>query len=219
LRIVMLGAPGVGKGTQAKKIMKVFGIPQISTGDLLREAVRNQTELGRKAKSYMDRGELVPDNVIIDIIRERLQQDDCKSGFILDGFPRTIPQAEALDRLLADMDQKLDAVIDISVDYDAVVQRLVNRRICSRCGADYNLLTNPPKVDGTCDACGGKIIRRDDDNEETIRRRFSVYEEQTQPLRDFYRKKSLLREIDGNRTVDEVFADIADILTEIDRAQ
>jgi len=207
-----LGAPGVGKGTQAKKIQERYKIPQISTGDILREAVRQGTELGRKAKRYMDAGELVPDDVIIGLIRERLQQPDCQRGFILDGFPRTIPQAEALDRMLAELGLKLNAVIEISVDYDTIVRRLTSRRICPNCGAVYNLLTDPPNPDGTCRNCGTPVVQRDDDNEEAIRNRLKVYDEQTRPLKEYYRKKGLLQQVDGDRTVDEVFAAIVRIL-------
>jgi adenylate kinase len=206
MRIILLGAPGVGKGTQAKKIMNRYPIPQISTGDILRAAVRNATALGQEAKRYMDRGELVPDKVIMGMIRERLRENDCKKGFILDGFPRTIQQAEGLDALLAELGLHLDAVIDIDVDYEKIVARLTNRRSCARCGADYNLLSNPPNEDGTCRKCGGAIIQRDDDNEATIRNRLAVYESQTRPLKSFYKAKGLLRSIDGDRAVDGVFA-------------
>ena len=187
-------------------------MPQISTGDILREAVRNGTELGRKAKSYMDAGELVPDDVIIGLIRERLQRPDCAKGFILDGFPRTIPQAEALDRLLAELGLRLDAVIEIYVEYDHIVRRLTSRRICPNCGAVYNLLTEPPNQDGTCRVCGTAVVQREDDNEEAIRNRLKVYEEQTRPLKEYYGTKGLLQKVDGNRTVGEVFAEIVRIL-------
>ena len=205
MRLIMLGAPGVGKGTQAKLLQDQFGIPQISTGDILRAAVRDGTELGKVAKSYMDRGELVPDDVIIGIIRERISQPDCEKGFILDGFPRTIPQAEALDQMLAEMNLNLDGVLEIYVDPEKIVQRLTNRRVCSECGAVFNLLTNPPPEDGKCPNCGGEIIQRDDDKEETVRNRLAVYEKQTAPLKEFYKGKGLLKTIDGDDAIENVY--------------
>ncbi len=180
----------------------------------MREAVRKGTELGRRAKGYMDKGELVPDDVIIGLIRERLAEPDCARGFILDGFPRTIPQAEALDRLLEELKMSLDAVIEIVVDYETIVRRLTSRRICPNCGAVYNLLTDPPNPDGTCKVCGTPVIQRDDDNEEAIRNRLRVYEEQTRPLKAYYEEKGLLRRVDGDRSVDEVFQEIVEILEE-----
>ncbi|NOY76225.1 MAG: adenylate kinase [Calditrichaeota bacterium] len=208
MRLIMLGAPGVGKGTQAQKLQDHFGIVQISTGDILRAAVREGTDLGKTAKRYMDRGELVPDDVIIGIIRERLSQPDSKKGFILDGFPRTIPQAEALDALLTDMNLDLDAVLEIYVDPEKIVQRLTNRRVCSRCGAVFNLLTDPPPEDGKCPKCGGTIIQRDDDKEETVRNRLEVYEKQTAPLKKFYKEKGLLKTIDGDDSIENVYQKI-----------
>jgi adenylate kinase len=208
MHIALLGAPGVGKGTQAKKIMEKYSIPQISTGDILRTAVKNRTPLGKEAEVYMDRGELVPDNVIMGMVRERLREDDCQKGCVLDGFPRTIHQAEGLDGLLDELSFHLHAVIDIEVDYEKLVARLTNRRSCARCGTDYNLLNNPPCEDGTCRKCGGAIIRRDDDNEATIRNRLAVYESETRPLKDFYKQKRLLKAIDGDQPVDRVFAAI-----------
>jgi len=212
VRLILLGAPGVGKGTQAKKLQDQFGIPQISTGDILRAAVRDKTELGMAAKAYMDRGALVPDDVIIGIIRERISQPDCEKGFILDGFPRTIPQAEALDAMLAEMKLNLDVVLEIYVDPEKIVQRLTNRRVCSECGAVFNLLTNPPPADGKCPNCGGVIIQRDDDKEETVRNRLAVYNKQTAPLKEFYSKKGILKTIDGDDTVEEVYRKILDTL-------
>lgn len=212
MRLILLGAPGVGKGTQAKKLQDQFGIPQISTGDILRAAVRDKTELGMAAKAYMDRGELVPDDVIIGIIRERISQPDCEKGFILDGFPRTIPQAEALDAMLAEMKLNLDVVLEIYVDPEKIVQRLTNRRVCSECGAVFNLLTNPPPADGKCPNCGGEIIQRDDDKEETVRNRLAVYNKQTAPLKEFYSKKGILKTIDGDDTIEEVYRKILDTL-------
>ncbi len=208
MRLIMFGAPGVGKGTQAKRLQDQFGIPQISTGDILRAAVRDKTELGKAAKTYMDRGELVPDDVIIGIIRERISQPDCEKGFILDGFPRTIPQAEALDAMLAEMNLNLDVVLEIYVDPEKIAQRLTNRRVCSECGAVFNLLTNPPPADGKCPNCGGKIIQRDDDREETVRNRLAVYEKQTAPLKEFYGKKGFLKTIDGDDSIENVYRKI-----------
>jgi len=212
MRIVLFGAPGVGKGTQAKKIQAEYAIPQISTGDMLRSAVKNQNELGRRAKAYLDKGELVADEVILSMFRERIKEKDCRQGFILDGFPRTIPQAEALDRLLVELNTKLDAVIDIVVDYDQIVTRLTNRRLCSGCGADYNLLTNPPAADGSCKKCGGKVIQRADDTEKTIRNRLTVYDRQTLPLKAYYQAQGLLRSVDGDRSESEVFKAIVTLL-------
>ena len=212
MRIIMLGAPGVGKGTQAKKLQENFGVPQISTGDMLRAAVQEGTELGKVAKGYMDAGALVPDDVIIGIIRERLQKPDCEKGFILDGFPRTIPQAEALDKMLKEMGMGLDAVVEIFVEPEKIVVRLTNRWVCEKCGADYNSLTNPPPPDLICPICGGKIVRREDDNEETIRNRLKVYEEQTAPLKDYYKARGLLKTVDGDDTVDNVFQKIVRVL-------
>lgn len=212
MRIMLLGAPGVGKGTQAKKIQKKYSIPQISTGDILRAAVKNQTELGKQAKVIMEKGELVPDDLIVGLVRERLQEEDCRDGFILDGFPRTIPQAKALDVLLQDLNMKLNAVIDIDVDYEKIVARLTNRRLCPSCGADYNLLSNPPNPDNTCKICGTKVIQRDDDKESTIRNRLEVYEKQTRPLKDYYAQKGMLKSVNGDQGVDDVFDEIVEIL-------
>ncbi|HDL17663.1 MAG TPA: adenylate kinase [Bacteroidetes bacterium] len=212
MRIMLLGAPGVGKGTQAKKIQEKFPIPQISTGEILRAAVKNQTELGKQAKVIMEKGELVPDDLIVGLVRERLQEEDCKKGFILDGFPRTIPQAEALDVLLQELNMKLNAVIDIDVDYEKIIARLTNRRLCPSCGADYNLLNNPPNPDNTCKKCGETVIQRDDDKEGTIRNRLEVYEKQTRPLKDFYAEKGMLKVVNGDQGVDDVFGKIVKIL-------
>lgn len=212
MRIMLLGAPGVGKGTQAKKIQEKYSIPQISTGDILREAVRNQTALGKKAKAIMDKGELVPDDLIVSLVRERLQKSDCKPGFILDGFPRTIPQAEALDGLLAELGLKLNAIIDIDVDEEKIVRRLTNRRLCPSCGADFNLLSNPPNENGSCKKCGTRLIQREDDKESTIRNRLKVYETQTRPLKEYYREKGLLKAVDGDQPVEAVFGEIEHIL-------
>lgn len=197
MNIILLGPPGSGKGTQAKEIIEKHQIPQISTGDLLREAVKNQTELGKKAKEYMDAGKLVPDEVVVGMVKERLQKDDCKNGFILDGFPRTVPQAESLDQTLADVGKKIDKVVSIEVPDSEVVERLSGRRTCENCGTMYHVKFNPPQQDGVCDKCGGKLYQRDDDNESTIKNRLQVYHDQTAPLKDYYSKKGLVKEIEG----------------------
>ncbi len=207
MKLILLGAPGAGKGTQAKKIVAEFGIPQISTGDILRKAVADGTPLGMEAKKYMEAGQLVPDEVVIGLMKERLQGDDCRNGFILDGFPRTVEQAEALERIT-----DIDAVISIDVDMDSLVERITGRRSCSQCGAVYHIKFNPPKKDGVCDACGGPLIQREDDREETVRKRLDTYMKQTSPLIEYYGKKGLLRPVDGNGPIDEIYASIRDIL-------
>ncbi|MEM1537877.1 MAG: adenylate kinase [Candidatus Nezhaarchaeales archaeon] len=204
MRIILLGCPGSGKGTQAAKLSKELNVPHISTGDILREAVKLGTELGRFAKSYMNRGLLVPDDVIVGIIKERLKQPDTNKGFILDGFPRTLAQAEALNSLSI----QIDAVIDIQVDDEEVIRRLSNRRTCKNCGAVYHLIFNPSKKPGVCDKCGGPLYQRDDDKEETIRNRLSVYKRQTKPLLNYYQSKGLLKRVNGNLTIDEVYNNI-----------
>ncbi len=215
MNLILLGPPGSGKGTQAKLIVEKYGIPQISTGDMLREAVAKGTELGKEAKKYMDAGQLVPDEVVIGIVKERLQQPDCEKGFILDGFPRTIAQAEALDKILEEMGKKIDAVINIQVPEEEVVKRIVNRRTCKNCGAVYHLIYNPPKEDNKCDKCGGELYQRDDDKEETVRKRYKVYKEQTEPLVEYYAKKGILYNIDGTKSIEEVFAEIDSILQKL----
>ncbi|HID42740.1 MAG TPA: adenylate kinase [Archaeoglobaceae archaeon] len=212
MNLILLGAPGAGKGTQAKAIVEKYGIPQISTGDMLREAVAKGTELGKKAKEYMDKGELVPDEVVIGIVRDRLQEKDTEKGFILDGFPRTIKQAEALDEMLSELKKDIDAVINVAVPEEEVVKRIVNRRSCKNCGAVYHLIYKPPKEEGKCDKCGGELYLRDDDKEETVRERFSVYRAQTEPLIEYYSKKGLVKNIDGTKSIDEVTADIMKVL-------
>jgi adenylate kinase len=209
---MLLGAPGVGKGTQAKKIMAKYGIPQISTGDILRNEVREQTELGKLAKEVMERGELVPDEIILKMIEKRLQEPDCQKGFILDGFPRTIPQAEGLEKILQKMGNISLKVIEISVPDEEIIRRLSARRICSKCGKDYNLIFNPPPPDGKCEVCGGEIIQRDDDKEETIRKRLEVYRKQTEPLVAYYQKKGNLYRVDGTQSIEEVFQEIEKII-------
>ena len=208
MNIILLGPPGAGKGTQAAMLEKKFGIPQISTGDMLRAAVRAQSPMGIKAKECMDAGELVSDEIVVGIVRERLQQDDCQLGFILDGFPRTLPQADALKEVLSDLGKPLDSVISLQVDTDALVERLTGRRTCSSCGKGFHLKFDPPAEDGRCSACGGELVQRDDDQEETIRNRMDVYREQTQPLEDYYRAEGQLKVVDGMR-------DIADVQEEI----
>ncbi len=208
MRIVLLGAPGSGKGTQAKRLVARYSIPQISTGDLLREAVSLRTELGLKAKSYMDAGQLVPDDIVLEMIRERLAQEGTRQGFILDGFPRNIAQARALDALLDEIRQPIDVAVFIDVPTETLKKRLLGRLTCSRCGAVFNIYTNPPKVPGICDFCGGPLIHREDDNEETVSARLKVYEEQTRPLIDYYEKQGKLGRIDGNNQIDSIFAAI-----------
>ena len=212
MRLILLGPPGAGKGTQAKRLIERYGIPQISTGDILRAAVREGTELGKKAKQYMDAGQLVPDEVVIGIIRERLKEADCAKGFILDGFPRTVPQAEALKSVLAELGQALDHVVSIEVPDEDLVERLTGRRTCRKCGAMYHVKFTPPKQEGVCDKCGGELYQRDDDKEETIRARLKVYHDQTAPLVEFYNEEGLLRRIDGVGSVDEIYGRILGVL-------
>lgn len=214
MRLIFLGAPGTGKGTQAALVSKKYGIPHISTGNMLRDAVKKGTELGKKAKKYMDAGELVPDSVMIELVKERLVQDDCKNGFILDGFPRTIQQAEVLDSYLEKNLMPITSVVLLDVDTDFVVRRLTSRRLCRKCGRDYNLLTDPPQADGTCKICGGEIYRRDDDSEYTIMNRLQVYQNQTNPLLEYYEKQQKVNRVDGNRTIQEVQTQIAQIISE-----
>lgn len=212
MNLILLGPPGAGKGTQAKMLMEKYSIPQISTGDILRGAVKAGTEMGKKAKEYMDAGGLVPDEVVIGIINDRLKEDDCADGYMLDGFPRTVPQAEALDNVLADMGSKIDHVISIEVADDELVKRLTGRRTCSKCGAGFHVMFDPPKEEGKCDKCGGALIQRDDDNVETVTNRLKVYKESTQPLIDFYQNKGLIRGIDGVGGIKDIFGRITTIL-------
>ena len=208
----MLGAPGAGKGTQAKMIAEKYSIPHISTGDIFRANIKNGTELGKKAKSYMDKGQLVPDELTLDLIMDRFKQDDCKNGYVLDGFPRTIPQAEALDTALKAKGEKVDFAIDVDVPDENIVKRMGGRRACVGCGATYHIQFNAPKVEGVCDTCGEKLILRDDDKPETVKNRLSVYHEQTQPLIDYYSKKGVLAEVDGTQAMDDVFNAIVNVL-------
>ena len=212
MKLILLGPPGAGKGTQAKMLVERFGVPQISTGDILRVAVKEGSPMGLKAKSCMDSGALVPDDVVVGIVEERLQKDDCASGFILDGFPRTVPQADALTKTLAVMSKDLDAVISLEVDIEALVARLAGRRTCKACGAGYHLEYEPPAKPGVCDTCGGKLIQRDDDQEETIRNRMAVYLDQTLPLVEYYGKSGLLSKVDGMLPIEDVRRAILDAL-------
>ena len=214
MKIIMLGAPGAGKGTQAKKIAAKYNIPHISTGDIFRMNIKNGTELGKKAKTYMDQGLLVPDELVVDLVVDRLNQDDCKNGCVLDGFPRTIPQAEALDKALEAMGQKVDFAIDVNVPDENIVNRMGGRRACVGCGATYHLVYAPTKVEGVCDVCGKDLILRDDDKPETVTKRLNVYHEQTKPLIDYYTEIGILRTIDGTVEIEEVFQAIVNILGE-----
>ena len=212
MKIIMLGAPGAGKGTQAKKIAAEYHIPHISTGDIFRANLKNGTELGLKAKEYMDKGLLVPDELTCDLVVDRISQPDAENGYVLDGFPRTIPQAEALSEALSKRGEKIDYAIDIEVPDENIVKRMSGRRACVGCGATYHLVYAAPKKEGICDACGGELILRDDDKEETVGKRLNVYHEQTQPLIDYYSGKGVLKTIDGTADIDEIFAQIKKIL-------
>lgn len=212
MNLVLMGLPGAGKGTQADKIVEKYDIPHISTGDMFRAAMKEGTELGLQAKAFMDKGELVPDEVTIGIVRERLSKADCDKGFLLDGFPRTVAQAEALENMLEGMDKKIDYVINIDVDQDILMERLTGRRICKKCGATYHLVFNPPAVDGVCDRCGGELYQRADDNAETVQNRLDVNIKQTKPLLDFYETKGSLRNINGQQEIEKVFADLDELL-------
>ena len=214
MKLIMLGAPGAGKGTQAKKIAEKYSIPHISTGDIFRANIKNGTELGKKAKTFMDQGLLVPDELVVDLVVDRVNQEDCKNGYVLDGFPRTIPQAEALDRALAEMGQKIDYAIDVEVPDENIVNRMSGRRACTGCGATYHIVYNPSKKGDCCEVCGEKLILRDDDKPETVQKRLNVYHEQTQPLIDYYTEAGVLREVDGTIDINDVFAAIVQILGE-----
>lgn len=215
MNLVLMGLPGAGKGTQAEKIIDKYAIPHISTGDMFRAAIKEETELGLKAKSFMDKGELVPDEVTIGIVRERLSKDDCKNGFLLDGFPRTVAQAEALENILSSLGKRLDYVINIEVDREILTERLTGRRICENCGATYHLVFNPPKTEGVCDKCGGPLYQRPDDNAETVGNRLDVNMKQTRPLLDFYEGKGYLRNVNGQQDIHQVFADIDQLLGQL----
>ncbi len=214
MKIIMLGAPGAGKGTQAKMIADKYRIPHISTGDIFRANIKNGTELGREAKTYMDKGELVPDELTVRILLDRVAQPDCKNGYVLDGFPRTIPQAEVLDQELTKRNEKIDFAINVEVPDENIVRRMSGRRACVSCGATYHLVHIPPKKEGVCDKCGNELILRDDDKEETVKNRLGVYHDQTQPLIKYYSGKGVLRSVDGTIDMMDVFKSITDILGE-----
>ena len=214
MNLIFLGPPGAGKGTQAVRVCEQLGIPQISTGDILRRAIKNETPTGLAAKSYIDKGQLVPDSVVIDIVRERLVQDDCKNGYVLDGFPRTVYQAEKLDEFLAAHDSKIDVVLDIAVEKEELITRLTGRRVCKTCGASFHVVSVPPKQEGICDFCGGELIQRADDNLETVTNRIEVYEAQTMPLVDYYENAGNIAHINGAASLDDVFGDIVKAIGE-----
>ncbi|EHF6202083.1 adenylate kinase [Listeria monocytogenes] len=212
MKLVLMGLPGAGKGTQAEQIVEKYNIPHISTGDMFRAAMKNNTELGKKAKSFMDNGDLVPDEVTNGIVRERLAEDDAKNGFLLDGFPRTVEQAEELENILNDLGTELDAVINIEVDKDVLMKRLTGRWICRTCGKTYHEIYNPPKVPGKCDLDGGELYQRDDDKKKTVEKRLNVNMKQTKPLLDFYSEKGKLHNINGEQDIKDVFVDVEKIL-------
>jgi adenylate kinase len=213
MNIILLGPPGAGKGTQAKMLIDKYRMPQISTGDILRAAVKEGTPLGKEAKSYMDKGQLVPDSVVIGIVEDRIQQPDCRNGYMLDGFPRTVPQAEALDEMLRKRKAKIDHVVSVEVARDELVKRLTGRRTCRECGAGFHVHFDPPKKTGTCDKCGGELYQRDDDNEKTVTARLQVYESQTLPLIEYYRKQGKLRPVDGVGEMKTIFERISKVLS------
>ena len=214
MRIIMLGAPGAGKGTQARKIASKYSIPHISTGDIFRANIKNGTELGKKAKTYIDQGLLVPDELVVDLVVDRVNDKDCENGYVLDGFPRTIPQAEALDKALTKMAQTIDYAINVEVPDENIVQRMSGRRACVTCGATYHVVYAPTKKENICDTCEGELILRDDDKPETVQKRLNVYHEQTQPLIDYYTEKNKLVEVDGTIDIEKVFDAIVKILGE-----
>ena len=212
MRIIMLGAPGAGKGTQAKKIAAKYGIPHISTGDIFRANIKNGTELGMKAKSYMDQGQLVPDDVTIGMLLDRISQEDCAEGYVLDGFPRTIPQAESLTKALEERGESMDYAINVDVPDQAIVTRMAGRRACLACGATYHIVYNAPKKENVCDVCGEGLVLRDDDKPETVQKRLTVYHDQTKPLIDYYGKAGILVTVDGTQDLNKVFEDIVSVL-------
>ncbi|MCD8864933.1 adenylate kinase [Staphylococcus arlettae] len=215
MNIILMGLPGAGKGTQASEIVKKFPIPHISTGDMFRKAIKDETDLGKEAKSYMDRGELVPDEVTVGIVKERISEDDAKKGFLLDGFPRTIEQAEALNDIMQELGRSIDAVINIEVPEEELMNRLTGRRICETCGTTYHLVFNPPKVDGVCDLDGGKLYQREDDNPETVANRLSVNVKQSKPILSYYQDKGVLENIDGSKDIKEVTSNVINILDDL----
>lgn len=212
MKIIMLGAPGAGKGTQAIMIAEKYGIPHVSTGDIFRANIKNGTELGKEAKKYMDQGLLVPDELTVKILLDRVAKDDCKNGYVLDGFPRTIPQAEVLDRALGGMNDAIDVAVNVDVPDESIIRRMSGRRACLSCGATYHIEHVPPKKEGICDHCGQPLVLRDDDKPETVQNRLKVYHEQTQPLIDYYTGKGILRTVDGTQSMNDVFAAIVEIL-------
>jgi adenylate kinase len=212
MRIVLLGAPGAGKGTQAKILIEKYGMPQISTGDLLRAAVAAGTPLGKEAKSYMDKGELVPDSVVLGMVEERLKQDDCKKGYILDGFPRNTAQAEALDKMLAALNMSLTAALSVDVPFEDLMKRLTGRRTCKGCGQMYNIYFKAPAKEGVCDKCSGELFQRDDDKEATIKKRLEVYTAQTEPLIGYYKSKGIVKSVSGTGSIDEIFKKVSEVL-------
>jgi adenylate kinase len=214
MNIILLGPPGAGKGTQAKMLVDEFGIPHISTGDMFRAAISQGTELGIKAKAFMDSGQLVPDEVTVGIVRERLAVKDCDSGFLLDGFPRTVPQAQALKKIIDNLGFKLDAAINIEVDSEAIIARMVGRRVCRQCGATYNIQFNAPREAGKCDQCGGELYQRSDDSEDTVANRLRVYAEQTEPLLAYYQQQGVVFTINGNQDMLKVFGELYNTLVE-----
>lgn len=217
MKIIMLGAPGAGKGSQASRIAKEYQLPHISTGDIFRANLKEETELGKRAKSFMDKGELVPDDITIAMLLDRIHKEDCKNGYILDGFPRTIPQAEALKEALAKKDEKIDLALDVEASDELIIKRMAGRRTCPACGAIYHIVTLPPKTDGICDRCGADLIQRKDDNEETVKNRLKIYHEVTEPLISYYKKEGILEEIDGAEELDKVFEKVKRIIHERSR--
>ena len=214
MKVIMLGAPGAGKGTQAKKIAAKYQIPHISTGDIFRANIKEGTELGKKAKTYMDEGMLVPDELVVDLVVDRVQQEDCKNGYVLDGFPRTIPQAEALDKELSSIGDKVDLAIDVEVPDENIIKRMSGRRACVGCGATYHIEYAAPAKENICDVCGKELVLREDDKPETVQKRLNVYHEQTKPLIDYYRQSGILKIVDGTQEIDHVFRQIEEVLGE-----
>ena len=217
MKIIMLGAPGAGKGSQASRIAKEYQLPHISTGDIFRANLKEETELGKRAKSFMDKGELVPDDITIAMLLDRIHKEDCKNGYILDGFPRTIPQAEALKEALAKKDEKIALALDVEASDELIIKRMAGRRTCPACGAIYHIVTLPPKTEGICDRCGADLIQRKDDNEETVKNRLKIYHEVTEPLISYYKKEGILEEIDGAEELDKVFEKVKRIIHERSR--
>ena len=217
MKIIMLGAPGAGKGSQASRIAKEYQLPHISTGDIFRANLKEETELGKRAKSFMDKGELVPDDITIAMLLDRIHKEDCKNGYILDGFPRTIPQAEALKEALAKKNEKIDLALDVEASDELIIKRMAGRRTCPACGAIYHIVTLPPKTEGICDRCGADLIQRKDDNEETVKNRLKIYHEVTEPLISYYKQEGILEEIDGAEELDKVFEKVKRIIHERSR--